>query len=147
MALNLAVLTLILLMTNTVFAQAALPGETLYNWKLASENIYRAVTVDPLGADLKFSERRVQEYMAVSQDQQRRTKVLLVYNRLLVRFQDEQAEGGRFRIQSVLKSQQDSLHRAGLTIPELDRYFSEGPMNVNGSQGQIQDISSTQPAP
>ena len=32
-------------------------------------------------------------------------------------------EADRARILSVLKSQQDSLHKAGLSIPELDNYF------------------------
>jgi hypothetical protein len=124
MGLNISVLVFALLMTNTVFAQEALPGETLYNWKLASENLWRAVTVDPLGTDLKLSDRRVNEYVAVSADQQRRTEVLLGYNKLLIRFKDQQDGADRARIFSVLKSQQDSLHRVGLSIPELDRYFS-----------------------
>jgi hypothetical protein len=124
MALNLSVMGLTLLMTNTVFAQEALPGETLYNWKLASERLWRAVTVDPLGTDLKISDRRIHEYVAVSSDQRRRTAVLLGYNKLLVQFKDEQNEADRARIFSVLRSQQDSLHQAGLAIPELDGYFS-----------------------
>jgi hypothetical protein len=124
MGLNVSVLVFALLMTNTVFAQEALPGETLYNWKLASENLWRAVAVDPLGTDLKLSDRRVNEYVAVSADQQRRTEVLLGYNKLLFRFKDQQDEADRARILNVLKSQQDSLHRVGLSIPELDRYFS-----------------------
>ena len=124
LALNISVLAFALLMTNTVFAQEALPGETLYNWKLASENLWRAVAVDPLGTDLKLSDRRVNEYVAVSADQQRQTEVLLGYDKLLVRFKDQQDEADRARILSVLKSQQDSLHRVGLSIPELDRYFS-----------------------
>ena len=111
-------------MTSTVFAQEALPGESLYHWKLASESLWRAVAVDPLGTDLKLSDRRVSEYVAVASDEQRRMKVLLGYNRLLVRFRKEQDEADRARIFSVLKSQQNSLHQAGLSIPELDNFFS-----------------------
>ena len=111
-------------MTNTFFAQAALPGETLYNWKLASEKLWRAIAVDPLETDLQLSNRRIHEYVAVSADEKRRAEVLLGYNRLLVRFKDEQDENDRARIQSVLKTQHDSLHRIGLSIPELDSYFS-----------------------
>jgi hypothetical protein len=111
-------------MTNTVFAQASLPGERLYSWKLASEKLWRAMAVDPLGTDLKISDRRISEYKAVSANEQRRMEVLLGYNKLLVRFKHEQDEAGRARIRMVLKSQQDSLHKAGLSIPELDNYFS-----------------------
>jgi hypothetical protein len=62
--------------------------------------------------------------VAVASDEQQRRKVLLIYNRLLVRFRKEQDEADRARIFSVLKSQQTSLHQAGLSIPELDNYFS-----------------------
>lgn len=124
MALNVAVLMFALIMTNTVFAQKALPGEELYDWKLASENLWRTVTTDPLGTDLKISERRIDEYVAVSSDEARRREVLLGYSKLLVRFKEVEDENKRARILNVLKSQRDSLRRMGLTIPELDSYFS-----------------------
>ena len=111
-------------MTSTVFSQEALPGESLYRWKLASESLWRAVAVDPLGTDLKLSNRRVGEYVAVASDEQRRMKVLLGYKKLLVHFRKEEDEADRARIFSVLKSQQTSLHQAGLSIPELDNFFS-----------------------
>jgi hypothetical protein len=62
--------------------------------------------------------------VAVSSDEQQRMKVLLGYNKLLVRFKNEQNEADRARILSVLRSQRDSLHEAGLSIPELDNYVS-----------------------
>ena len=124
MAFTTSVLLLTLVMTNTVFAQEALPGEALYNWKLASESLWRAVAVDPLGTDLTISDRRINEFVAVSADEQRRTEVLLGYNRLLARFQDEHDEADRARIRHALRSQQDWLRREGLSIPELDKYFS-----------------------
>jgi hypothetical protein len=100
-----------------------MPGEKLYLWKLASENLWRRVTVDPLGTDLKFSDRRVSEYVAVTTDKQRRMEVLLGYNKLLVRFKEEHNKADRARILRALKSQQVSLRKAGLSIPELDNYF------------------------
>jgi hypothetical protein len=126
MAVNVAVIILALVMTNTVFAQRALPGEQLYDWKLASEHFWRVVTTDPLGTDLKLSERRIDEYVAVSSDEERRKEVLLGYNQLIVRFKAEEDERDRARILNVLKSQQDSLRKVGLSIPELDSYFSGG---------------------
>jgi len=138
---NVFVLALALLMANTVFAQGALPGESLYNWKLASEKLWRATTVDPLGTDLKISDRRINEYMAVSANEQRRTEVLQGYNKLLVRFKDDQKEGDRARILRVLQSQQNSLHRAGLSIPELDRYFS------GATDNSSKNAPVSQPAP
>jgi hypothetical protein len=136
MALNMAVLMFALVMTNTLFAQGALPGESLYDWKLVSENLWRTVTVDPLGTDLKIAERRIDEYVAVSKDDARRAEVLVGYNRLLVRFREEQDTTDRARILTVLKSQQDSLRKVGLSIPELDSYFTGGVTEV-GSEVQI----------
>ncbi|HSJ90061.1 MAG TPA: hypothetical protein VK909_22815 [Anaerolineales bacterium] len=123
-ALNVAVLMFTLIMTNTVFAQGALPGQSLYNWKLTSEHIWRSVSSDPLGTDLQLSNRRINEYVAVSNDETRRARVLTDYNELLTRFRSEQNQNNQTRIVEVLKSQQNSLHKVGLTIPELDRYFS-----------------------
>jgi hypothetical protein len=120
----LPVSVLVFALTSTIFAQDALPGETLYNWKLVSEKLWRALTGDSLGTDLKISNRRIHEYVAVSPNAQRRTEVLLGYNKLLVRFKNEKNVNDRSRIQSVLKSQRDALRQAGLSIPELDSYVS-----------------------
>ncbi len=135
-ALNLAMLVFVFLTTNTVFAQGALPGEILYRWKLASENLWRSITADPVGTDLKLSDRRINEYVAVSSDEQRRTEVLLGYNKLLVRFKDDQTEADRARIMTVLKSQKNVLNKIGLSIPELDDYFS-------GINHSLSPVSST----
>lgn len=132
MALNMAVLMFTLVMANTVFAQGALPGESLYNWKLASERVWRMVTVDPVGTDLMISDRRVDEYLAVSNDEARRARVLVGYNELIERFEREDDQADRERILLTLKSQQDSLRKVGLSIPSLDHYFSGGATEKGG---------------
>lgn len=124
MALNVALLVFALITTNTVFAQGALPGDSLYNWKLTSERVWRFVSVDPLGTDLQLSNRRVNEYVAVSNDETRRARVLTSYNELLVKFKEENSESDQARILQTLHTQQDALRRVGLTIPQLDSYFS-----------------------
>ena len=132
MALNVGVLLITLVMTNTALAQSALPGESLYHWKLTSEDVWREVSGDPLGTDLRLADRRLNEYMAVSNDETRRARVLVGYNELLTRFQAEEDEADRQRILMALKSQQDSLRKVGLSIPELDRYFSGGVIETGG---------------
>jgi hypothetical protein len=124
MALNVAVLVFALLMTNTVFAQGALPGDSLYNWKLTSERVWRTVSADPLGTDLELSNRRINEYVAVGNDEARRARVLVSYNELLTRFKTEGNNNDQQRILVVLRSQQDSLHKIGLSISTLDDYVS-----------------------
>lgn len=148
MALNVSVLFLALVMTNTVFAQGALPGERLYRWKITSEYVWRVVTTDPLGTDLRLADRRLDEYLAVSKDDTRRARVLMGYNELLVRFQSEADEADRQRILATLKSQQDSLRKVGLSIPELDRYFSGGAIETGGEfQIATPEDPITRPAP
>jgi len=132
MALNMAVLLFALMMTNTVFAQGALPGDSLYNWKLTSERVWRVFASDQLATDLRLSDRRIEEYLAVSSDETRRARVLVGYNELLARFQVEEDESARGRILLSLKSQQDSLRKVGLSIPELDSYFSGGATETGG---------------
>lgn len=123
-ALNIALLVFALITTNTVFAQGALPGESLYNWKINSERVWRFVSADPLGTDLQLSNRRVNEYVAVSNDETRRARVLTSYNELLVKFKSEDNQNDQTRILQVLHLQQDALRKVGLAIPELDSYFS-----------------------
>ena len=123
MALNVALLVFALLTTNTVFAQGALPGDSLYNWKLSSERVWRMVSADPLGIDLQLANRRIDEYVAVSNDETRRARVVTNYNEILVRFKDQDDQA---RIVETLKVQQDSLRKVGLSLPELDKYVSDG---------------------
>lgn len=132
MALNMAVLVLAFLVVSTAFAQSALPGESLYGLKLVSENAWRVVTIDPVGTDLLIAERRINEYMAVSKDEVRRARVLNGYNDVLNRFRTREDERERERILLTLKSQQDSLRKVGLSIPELDSYFSGGATESGG---------------
>jgi hypothetical protein len=58
--------------------------------------------------------------------------VLTDYNELLMRFKAEEDENDRARILLVLKSQQDSLRKVGLSLPELDSYFSGGATETGG---------------
>jgi hypothetical protein len=51
---------------GTALAQKALPGDTLYSWKLISESIWRGFQNNVLNADLALAERRVGELNAVS---------------------------------------------------------------------------------
>jgi hypothetical protein len=125
-------MVLAFVLVSTAFAQSALPGEPLYGWKLASEKFWRTVTTDPIGTDLQLSNRRISEYVAVSKDETRRARVLSGYHDLLVRFETEQDPAERARILQALQQHQSSLKEAGLSIPELDDYFSGGATESGG---------------
>jgi hypothetical protein len=148
MALNVATLVVLVTFVSTGLAQAALPGESLYGLKLASENIWRMVTTDPVGTDIKISERRVNEYVAVSTDEVRRARVLNGYHELLVRLESTKDEDEKARILQALKVHQDSLREAGLSIPELDSYFSGGATETGGDFSiATPDTTVTRPTP
>ena len=49
-------------------SQTAMPGHTLYDWKLGSEIIWRAVSADQVSVDLSLAERRTDEITTVSED-------------------------------------------------------------------------------
>lgn len=146
MALNVGVFLLMLAFFSTAFAQMALPGDSLYGLKLASESVWRALTTDPLGTDLELANRRINEYVAVSRDETRRARVLSGYRDLLTRFQTEQDEQEKARILETLRNQQDDLRNVGLSIPELDSYFSGGATETGGDF-PVPETSVSRPTP
>jgi hypothetical protein len=109
-----------IIVSGTVFAQSAQPGDAFYDWKLNSENAWRIVSPDRLGTELSMSNRRVNELVALSGNEIGRERVLADYQRLLVSFEDEKNQE---RILMVLRAQQEFLRNAGVSIPELNNYL------------------------
>ena len=67
--------------------------------------------------------RRVNELVALSGDEVRRTRAVENYQKLLIRFHSAADTKDQERILTVLRSQQESLSKAGMSIPELDSYL------------------------
>ena len=82
-ALTFAVLIAALLVTGTAEAQSALPGETFYTWKRASEQVWRAISPDPVATDIILAERRLDEWIAVAKDPSRSGGAKTAYLELL----------------------------------------------------------------
>ena len=120
-AISAAVLVIALLITGTAFAQSALPGQTLYTWKLSSENIWRAVAPNPVGVDLSLANRRVNEMIAIAGDTTQKARALNGYLEVLARLKSEMGAQNRNQIFSALKLQQAKLSQSGITVPELDQ--------------------------
>ena len=122
--LSISFVTMILLFiaSGTAFAQQAVPGDTLYNWKLTSEHFWRLTSRDQLGVDITLSNRRVSELMLVSGNEMRRDWAVEKYEELLVKFRNADAKD-RERILPVLRAQHERLVKAGIPIPELEGYF------------------------
>ena len=122
LTITLVSMLLAFLVSGTVFAQNALPGDTFYGWKLRSENAWRMVSPDQLGTDLTLSNRRINEVVALSGDEIRRARAVEDYQKLLIRLRDAKDQE---RILPVLRSQQEFLNKAGVSIPELDSYLPD----------------------
>jgi hypothetical protein len=120
LTITLVSMLLAFIVSGTVFAQSALPGDVFYDWKLGSENAWRMVSPDRLGTDLTLSNRRVNELVALSGDEIRRTRALEDYQRLLIRFKDAKDQD---RVVIVLQSQWEFLNDAGVSVPELNNYL------------------------
>jgi hypothetical protein len=120
MTITLVSLLLAFIVSGTVFAQSAQPGDAFYDWKLNSENAWRIVSPDRLGTELSMSNRRVNELVALSGNEIGRERVLDDYRRLLIRFEGAQDQE---RILMVLRAQQEFLENAGVSVPELDNYL------------------------
>jgi hypothetical protein len=116
---------IVFLATGTSFAQSALPGDQLYNWKLTSENVWRMTSDDQLGVDITLSNRRVNEMVVVSGDQARTARALGNYEKLLAKFNSTKSEKDRARILPVLRAQHEALIKAGVSVPELDALFPD----------------------
>ena len=67
-ALTFAMLVATFLVTGTAHAQSALPGEPFYSWKRTSERAWRALSPNPVATDIILAERRLNEWIAVSND-------------------------------------------------------------------------------
>lgn len=119
-AVSLAVLVAAFFITGTAFAQSALPGESLYPWKLSSERVWRAVAPDRVAVDLSLADRRIGELTIIAADPARKAEALNGYNEVLIRLKSERDAQSDERILPVLKAHQEKLSKAGVSVPDLD---------------------------
>jgi hypothetical protein len=118
-----AIFLLAFLATGTAYAQDALPGDVLYNWKLTSERAWRVFSADRVGTDLRLADRRLKEYVAVSSDPVLGERALKGYREVLGELESEVNGDTEERIRPVLEAHQRSLKDSGLNVPELDTYL------------------------
>lgn len=116
-------LVIALMISGTAYAQRTVPGDSLYGWKITSEQALRVVSQDPIGVDLLVAERRVSEYLQVAADPDRGRRALDGYGEVLVRLKFETDDLSRGRIVPILNRHAVSLKDSGVTIPELDDYL------------------------
>jgi hypothetical protein len=119
LATNFAIIALALLVTGTAYAQSALPGDTFYEWKLVSENAWRAVSSDPVGTDLAIADRRMNELIAIGDNPQLYSQTLDAYLEVAARLRSEMTAENETLILQTLNSQVEELKESGIPIPQI----------------------------
>ncbi len=143
MAVSWAVLIIALFATETAFAQGALPGQTLYPWKLYSEEIWRSVAPNPVAVDLVLADRRVAEMTAVAGNPAEESQAQSGYLEVLGRLKSESGTQNQALILQTLQSHQKKLSGAGISIPGLDQYLS--PSGSNETPGSAKPSNAPGP--
>ena len=122
MAVSFTVMLLALLAAGTVYAQGALPGNPFYGWKLASESVWRMLSLDPVATDLTIAERRADELLVLGNNLQLRAQVLQEYLEVVNRLELELNADNEARIRAVLDAQREELNKSGIVSPQLEQH-------------------------
>ena len=115
-AIAFSLIMVIFLATGTVQAQTAMPGDALYSWKITSENVWLAISFNQVSTKLALSERRLNEWIAVSGDPAQSEIAMNSYVDALASLQGTEDVETLGFIVPVLQSQQDTLDDAGLRL-------------------------------
>ena len=126
-----ALAVVLLMLAGTAYAQGALPGQPLYDWKIASEKAWRAVAPDPVAVDLSIADRRADELTAVVQQpaepgrQARKTEAIHSYQQSLQQLQSDAKAANNAsdqkQITGALQSNRKKFSDAGIDPQELDQ--------------------------
>jgi hypothetical protein len=121
LAVSFAIILLALLVAGTAYAQSALPDNVFYSWKLASENVWRTVSPDPIGTDLAIAARRLNELIAIRHDPTLYSQALKAYLEAVDRLKSEMDVESEARILVTLDSQAEELNQSGIVLPPVDQ--------------------------
>jgi hypothetical protein len=127
----------LLTLVGTAYAQNALPGQTLYDWKITSEKAWRAVAPDPVAVDLSIADRRADELMVVVRQseqpgqQGRKAEAIQNYQQSLQQLQTDanasKNASDKGQIMRALESHKKKFTDAGIDDPQLDEIFHGKP--------------------
>jgi hypothetical protein len=118
-----AVLLLALLVTGTVHAQSVLPGDTFYGWKRTSEDVWLALSSDPIATEIVLADRRIDEWIMVANDPARSASAIDGYFEVINRLGSVNDKQAQARIVPVLQNHHKKLHQAGLPTSTVDHFL------------------------
>ncbi len=134
-ALILASLVIGFLTTGTALAQGALPGDRLYEWKLASERAWRWAATDHVSVDINLAERRSREVLAVIEYPERSMRAHQEYQDAEMRLISEIVPENEDRINTVIQTHRKNLEQSGIKLPpvkDMTPHQSEPGINPPG---------------
>ncbi len=143
----LVVLVLLLLVSGTMLAQAALPGDALYGWKIGSEDVFRSIYPDPVAADLALTNRRADELTQVVGTPAAERLAEQEYNRLLSDLPRHNKPSSDGKIREQLTAQKVRLQRAGVNVPAIDEALGNLSAAPPLTATPTTTASAVQPAP
>ncbi len=119
------ILAFALLSTSTAYAQNAMPGDTFYSLKRASENIWLAVATNSTTVEIVLAERRLEEWLAVAGDPSLAEEAKQSYQAALERLMNDADEEDMDEVIAALQYQGQVLEQAGISNPVLDTFLSQ----------------------
>lgn len=122
LAFSAAPLLLLFLMTGTVLAQTALPGDALYGWRVTSERVWRSLHLNPIKADLTLAERHARDLIQVAGDPEAEPLARRDYEQTL---NDLSAHRPLPElISQPLAQQKAQLEQVDVDVPKLDELLA-----------------------
>lgn len=137
---------LLVLSAGTAAAQAALPGDLLYGWKLTGEQVARALYPDRLGFDIFLTERRAGDLLAAAgePEEAEATQAFAASIRRLIVYASETE---RARIRLALSDDHARLQAAGLVTQEVETLFHTLGFPVSGPLPLQDETEALTPTP
>ena len=123
LAVSFAMLTAAFLATGTAYAQAAMPGDAMYGWKRASEQVWQTLAPHSVTMDIMLAERRLDEWIAVQGQISLEKNAEKEYQKALTLLEENANADDDALIAVALQSQQQELARVGLSNPVLDEFL------------------------
>ncbi|MEW6569247.1 MAG: hypothetical protein AB1449_14015 [Chloroflexota bacterium] len=103
------------LSVGTAAAQAALPGDALFGWKLTSEQVWRALSAEPLEVELALLERRTEEWIRL-RGESRQAEAEAHFHEQVMRLELYRDPDQQASIAAALACAFNRLEEAGLPV-------------------------------
>ncbi len=142
LSVGIAMALAVLVLAGTAYAQNAMPGETFYQWKVTSEQAWRAVAPNPVAVDLTIADRRAEELTILVQKRSQadeEAQALADYHAILQQLQSDSNPQDIGQIMQTLEAHKQKFQQAGIDVPQLDAILhgngNNGDNGGGGNQG------------